>query len=99
MTKSIRSRLQFWYGSILSVSMIIFGGLVYWRADRDMHDRAMRQALTTADYLDLLLRPPGAGPGPGPGPGPAPGHGRGVNTSSGPLDAESGQMATEARPD
>lgn len=99
MTKSIRSRLQFWYGSILSVSMIVFGGLVYWRADRDMHERAMRQALTTADYLDLLLRPPGAGPGPGQGPGP--GHGRGVNTSSGPLDSESGRTATatEIRPD
>lgn len=93
MTKSIRSRLQFWYGSILSVSMIIFGGLVYWRADRDMHERAMRQALTTADYLDLLLRPPGAGPGPGAG------HGRGLNTASGPSDSASGPLATESRQD
>lgn len=67
MIKSIRARLQFWYGSILSISMIVFGCLVYWRADRDMHERAIRQAVTTAEYLDLLTRPPGPGPGGGPG--------------------------------
>lgn len=56
MTKSIRGRLQWWYGSILSVALTCFGSLVYLRAERDMQDRAMRQSLAALDDLAAGLR-------------------------------------------
>lgn len=56
MIRSIRSRLQWWYGAVYALSIIIFGCLVYWRADRDMHERATQQAVSTAQYLDVSLR-------------------------------------------
>jgi len=56
MTKSIRGRLQWWYGSILLAALTCFGGLVYLRADRDMHERALRQSLAALDDLAAGLR-------------------------------------------
>ncbi len=56
MIKSIRGRLQWWYGAVYAVSIIVFGCLVYWRADRDANERATLQALSTAQYLDVSLR-------------------------------------------
>lgn len=56
MTKSIRGRLQWWYGSILSVALTCFGSLVYLQAERDMRDRAMRQSLAALDDLAAGLR-------------------------------------------
>lgn len=59
MTKSLRLRLQLWYGSVLTLSLLLFASLVYWRAHRDLHDRAVRQAVNAAEYLIVSLRPPG----------------------------------------
>jgi two-component system OmpR family sensor kinase len=56
MTRSIRQRLQWWYGAVYAVALLVFGGLVYWRADRDVHERAVLQAMSTAQYLDVSLR-------------------------------------------
>ncbi|MCA9013361.1 MAG: hypothetical protein KDB01_26610 [Planctomycetaceae bacterium] len=56
MIRSIRSRLQWWYGAVYALSIIVFGCLVYWRADRDMHERASQQVVSTAQYLDVSLR-------------------------------------------
>jgi two-component system OmpR family sensor kinase len=56
MIKSIRGRLQWWYGAVYALSIIVFGSMVYWRADRDVHERAMLQAVSTAEYLDVSLR-------------------------------------------
>ncbi|MBL8810296.1 MAG: HAMP domain-containing protein [Planctomycetaceae bacterium] len=60
MIKSIRTRLQWWYSTIYVLSISVFGCLVYWRADRDVHERATLQAVATAQYLDVGLR---SGPG------------------------------------
>jgi heavy metal sensor kinase len=54
--RSIRRRLLCWYGFVYIVSILIFGALVYWRADRDIHDRAALQAIATAEYLDVSLK-------------------------------------------
>ncbi len=62
MIRSIRTRLQWWYSTIYVLSISVFGCLVYWRADRDVHERATLQAVATAQYLDVGLR---SGPGPG----------------------------------
>lgn len=64
MIKSIRGRLQWWYGGVYALSIVVFGSLVYWRADRDVHERATLQAVSTAQYLDVSLRnvPPGLMP-------------------------------------
>ena len=56
MIKSIRGRLQWWYGAVYALSILVFGLLVYWRADRDAHERATLQAVSTAQYLDVSLR-------------------------------------------
>lgn len=56
MIKSIRGRLQWWYGAVYALSIIVFGSMVYWRADRDVHERATLQAVSTAQYLDVSLR-------------------------------------------
>lgn len=56
-------RLQLWYGSVLTLTLLLFGSLVYWRADRDLHERAVRQAVTAAEYLAVSLRPPRPQPG------------------------------------
>ena len=56
MIKSIRGRLQWWYGAVYALSIILFGSLVYWRADRDVHERAALQAVSTVQYLDVSLR-------------------------------------------
>ena len=56
MIKSIRGRLQWWYGAVYALSIVVFGSLVYWRADRDVHERATLQAVSTAQYLDVSLR-------------------------------------------
>jgi two-component system OmpR family sensor kinase len=53
---SIRRRLLWWYGVVYIISILIFGALVYWRADRDIHDRAALQAIATAEYLDVSLK-------------------------------------------
>lgn len=62
MIRSIRSRLQWWYSTLYVLSISVFGCLVYWRADRDVHERATLQAVATAQFLDFGLR---SGPGPG----------------------------------
>jgi two-component system OmpR family sensor kinase len=54
--RSIRRRLLCWYGIVYIISILIFGALVYWRADRDIHDRAALQAIATAEYLDVSLK-------------------------------------------
>lgn len=59
MIRSLQLRLQLWYGSVLMLTLLLFGSLVYWRADRDLHERAVRQAVTAAEYLAVSLRPPG----------------------------------------
>jgi two-component system OmpR family sensor kinase len=56
MIRSIRGRLQWWYGAVYAVSIIAFGCLIYWRADREVHERAAHHAVTTAQYLDVSLR-------------------------------------------
>ena len=56
MIRSIRARLQWWYGAVYALSIVVFGSLVYWRADRDVHERATLQAVSTAQYLDVSLR-------------------------------------------
>lgn len=65
MIKSLRTRLQWWYGTVLALTLLLFGSLVYWRANRDMRDRAVRQAVSAAEYLAVSLRPPRPQPGPG----------------------------------
>ena len=62
MIRSIRGRLQWWYGAVYAVSIIVFGCLVYWRADRDVNERATLQAVSTAQYLDVSLRTGRPGP-------------------------------------
>ncbi len=62
MIRSIRRRLQCWYGAVYALSIIVFGCLVYWRADRDMNERATLQAVSTAQYLDVSLRNGRPGP-------------------------------------
>ena len=62
MIRSIRSRLQWWYGAVYALSIVVFGCLVYWRADRDVNERATLQVVSTAQYLDVSLR--GVRPGP-----------------------------------
>lgn len=64
MIKSLRIRLQLWYGTVLMLTLLLFGSLVYWRANRDMRDRALRQAVSAAEYLAVSLRPPRPLPGP-----------------------------------
>lgn len=56
MIRSIRGRLQWWYGCVYALSILMFGSLVYWRADRDVHERATLQAVSAAQYLDANLR-------------------------------------------
>jgi len=56
MIRSIRGRLQWWYGTVYALSIVVFGCLVYWRADRDVNERATLQAVSTAQYLDVSLR-------------------------------------------
>ncbi len=53
MIRSIRGRLQWWYGAVYAMSIVVFGCLVYWRADRDVNERAViagdrEQVLTSA---------------------------------------------------
>ncbi len=62
MIRSIRGRLQWWYGAVYALSIIVFGCLVYWRADRDVNERATLQAVSTAQYLDVSLRTGRPGP-------------------------------------
>ena len=62
MIRSIRGRLQWWYGAVYALSIIVFGCLVYWRADRDVNERATLQAVSTAQYLDVSLRHGRSGP-------------------------------------
>lgn len=62
MIRSIRGRLQWWYGAVYALSIIVFGCLVYWRADRDVNERATLQAVSTAQYLDVSLRHGRPGP-------------------------------------
>ena len=62
MIRSIRGRLQWWYGVVYALSIIVFGCLVYWRADRDVHERATLHAVSTAQYLDVSLRTGRPGP-------------------------------------
>ena len=62
MTRSIRGRLQWWYGAVYALSIVVFGCLVYWRADRDVNERATLQAVSTAQYLDVSLRSMRPGP-------------------------------------
>ena len=56
MIRSIRGRLQWWYGGVYALSILVFGCMVYWRADRDVHERATLQAVSAAQYLDASLR-------------------------------------------
>ena len=56
MIKSIRGRIQLWYGGVYALSILVFGCFVYWRAARDMNERAVLQAVSTAQYLDVSLR-------------------------------------------
>jgi len=63
MIRSMQLRLQLWYGSVLTLTLLLFGSLVYWRADRDLHERAVRQAVTAAEFLAVSLRPPRPQPG------------------------------------
>lgn len=56
MIRSIRGRLQWWYGAVYALSILVFGCLVYWRADRDVNERATLQAVSTAQYLDVSIR-------------------------------------------
>lgn len=56
MIRSIRRRLHLWYGTVFTLSILIFGSLVYWRADRETHDRAVAQAVSMAKYIDVTLR-------------------------------------------
>ena len=62
MIRSIRRRLQWWYGAVYALSIIVFGCLVYWRADRDVNERATLQVVSTAQYLDVSLRTGRPGP-------------------------------------
>ena len=62
MIRSIRGRLQWWYGAVYALSILVFGCLVYWRADRDVNERATLQAVSTAQYLDVSLRNARSGP-------------------------------------
>ena len=62
MIKSIRGRLQWWYGAVYALSIIVFGCLVYWRADHDVNERATLQVVSTAQYLDVSLRNGRSGP-------------------------------------
>ncbi|MGV2342180.1 MAG UNVERIFIED_CONTAM: hypothetical protein LVR18_52200 [Planctomycetaceae bacterium] len=34
MIKSMQQRLQFWYGSVLTLTLLLFGSMVYWRRSR-----------------------------------------------------------------
>lgn len=54
-TRSIRGRLHVWYGAVYTLSIIVFGSLVYWRADREVRDRAVLQAEAAVHYLDGRL--------------------------------------------
>lgn len=54
--RSLRVRLALWYGAVLTAALGTFTGLVYWRADHDMHRRAEEQIVSAASYLDVHLR-------------------------------------------
>ena len=82
MIRSIRGRLQWWYGAVYALSLVVFGFLVYWRADRDVNERATLQAVSTAQYLDVSLR--GVRPGPNRDSGPM--RDGGPNRSTGPMN-------------
>ena len=56
MIHSIRGRLQWWYGCVYALSILVFGCMVYWRADRDVHERATLQVVSAAQYLDASMR-------------------------------------------
>ena len=56
MNRSIRTRLQWWYGVVYAASIVVFGCLVYWRLDRDAHDRAAQKVVSATQYLDVSLR-------------------------------------------
>lgn len=103
MIRSIRSRLQWWYLTLYVLSISVFGCLVYWRADRDVHERATLQAVATAQFLDFGMRSgpggfgrPGWMPGMGPFGGPPPGQFRlpGQGPGSGPVPGGFGSQNT-----
>ena len=56
MIRSLRARLQWWYGGVYVISIIVFGCLVFWRAARDLNDLATLQAVSTAQIIDSQLR-------------------------------------------
>lgn len=99
MIKSMQLRLQFWYGSVLTLTLLLFGSMVYWRADRDLRERSERQAVTAAEYLAVSLRPPRSQPGFPGGPGGRPPRGRGDLThrgeGGGPRRADAPQAPPE----
>lgn len=96
MIKSMQLRLQFWYGSVLTLTLLLFGSLVYWRADRDLRERSERQAVTAAEYLAVSLRPPRPQPGFPGGPGGRPPRGRGEATHRGEGGPRRGDLSTAA---
>lgn len=95
MIRSMQLRLQLWYGSVLTLTLLLFGSLVYWRADRDLRDRAVRQAVTAAEYLAVSLRPPRPQPGFPGGPDGRPPRGYG----NGPRPGEGGPPPRRIAPE
>lgn len=99
MIKSMQLRLQFWYGSVLTLTLLLFGSMVYWRADRDLRERSERQAVTAAEYLAVSLRPPRSQPGFPGGPGGRPPRGRGDLTHRGEAGGQRRADAPQAPPE
>jgi two-component system, OmpR family, sensor kinase len=56
MVKSLRVRLQLWYGAIVLAALAIFAGLVYGHAYQEMHRRVEEQLTGAANYFDAVLR-------------------------------------------
>jgi heavy metal sensor kinase len=56
MPKSLRWRLQTWYGLVLLAVVASFGGILYWGARAVRREEADRALLEAVHYLDVCLR-------------------------------------------
>ena len=56
MVKSLRVRLQLWYGLIVLTALAAFAGLIYGRAHREMQLRVEEQLTGAVTYFDAVLR-------------------------------------------
>ncbi len=56
MVRSLRARLQLWYGLVLTAAVVGFAVILYSRAEATMYEQIDANLIAAAEYLDAALR-------------------------------------------